>query len=383
MIFMHMADLHIGKRVNEFNMLEDQRYILKQALSIAQNNKVDVMLLAGDIYDKSLPPGEAVALLDEFLTDIVHNGMKAVVVSGNHDSPERLAFGRKLMQSEGVYVSGVFNGEMNILSLRDDFGLVNIYMLPFIKPLHVKKYFPKNEIDSYTQAVKTVIDNAKVEDKMRNVLIAHQFVVSSGVEPMRSDSENISVGGLDHVEASAFDIFDYVALGHLHHPQSIGRDAVRYAGSPLKYSFSEAGAKKEKSVTIIEMKDKKNIKISKIPLTPLRDMVEIKGPLKDLLDPENHKHQGLDNYIHATLTDNEEIIDAISKIRSVYPNVMKIDFENSRTKTVEADSVAKDVTEKTSFQLFEEFYKINNNEEMEDKQKELVRGLLENMGVVI
>jgi len=383
MIFMHMADLHIGKRVNEFNMLEDQRYILKQALSIAENNKVDVILLAGDIYDKSLPPGEAVALLDEFLTDIAHNGMKAVVVSGNHDSPERLAFGRKLMQSEGVYVSGVFNGEMNILSLRDDFGLVNIYMLPFIKPLHVKKYFPKNEIDNYTQAVKTVIDNAKVEDKMRNVLIAHQFVVSSGVEPMRSDSENISVGGLDHVEASAFDIFDYVALGHLHHPQSIGRDAVRYAGSPLKYSFSEAGTQKEKSVTIIEMKDKENIKISKIPLAPLRDMVEIKGPLKDLLDPENHKYQGLDNYIHATLTDNEEIIDAIGKIRSVYPNVMKIDFENSRTKTVEADSVAKDVTEKTSFQLFEEFYKINNNKEMENKQKELVRGLLENMGVVI
>jgi exonuclease SbcD len=245
----------------------------------------------------------------------------------------------------------------------------------------VKKYFPDEEIDSYNEAVRKIIMNTKVDENERNIIIAHQFVVSAGIEPTRSDSENISVGGLDHVEASTFDSFDYVALGHLHHPQSIGRDSIRYAGSPLKYSFSESGENKQKNVTIINLKEKNNLEIDNIILCPLRDMVEIKGPIKELLNPANHENKGLENYIHAILTDDESIIDAIGKIRSVYPNVMKIDFDNLRTQKTEPDSVAKDVTKKSSLQLFEEFYKLNNNTDMNEEQKKIVQSILENLGV--
>lgn len=381
MRFMHMADLHIGKRVNEFNMLEDQKHILQQALDIAVENNVEGILLAGDIYDKSLPTGDAVELLDAFLTDIVRRDIKVFIVSGNHDSPERLAFGRKLMESKGVFISKVFDGNLDVVSLSDEYGAINIFMMPFVKPPHVKKYFPDEEIDSYNEAVRKIIMNTKVDENERNIIIAHQFVVSAGIEPTRSDSENISVGGLDHVEASTFDSFDYVALGHLHHPQSIGRDSIRYAGSPLKYSFSESGENKQKNVTIINLKEKNDLEIDNIILCPLRDMVEIKGPIKELLNPANHENKGLENYIHAILTDDESIIDAIGKIRSVYPNVMKIDFDNLRTQKTEPDSVAKDVTKKSSLQLFEEFYKLNNNTDMNEEQKKIVQSILENLGV--
>ncbi|MBP1925504.1 exonuclease SbcD [Sedimentibacter acidaminivorans] len=381
MKFMHLSDLHIGKRVNEFNMLEDQKYILNEIIKIADNIEPNVILIAGDIYDKSMPSAEAVELFDEFLTEIAKRNLKCFVISGNHDSAERIAFGSRIMEGQGIYMSKVFGGRIDPIVLKDSIGEINLYMLPFIKPANVRRFYPDSEIESYEDAIKTVIENSHIDITKRNILVAHQFVTNSGIEPDRCDSENISVGGLDMVDASVFDCFDYVALGHLHGPQKIGRDTIRYAGSPLKYSFSES--RQNKSITVIDFDKKENIKTEKIPLIPLRDMREIKGPINELVNPENYKGTNLDDYIHITLTDEDDIMDAIGKLRMVYPNVMRLDFDNKQSRALGINQVPENINLKSHCELFKEFYTLQNNDDLDDFKIKIISELFEELGGVM
>ena len=276
MKLLHLSDLHLGKRVNEFSMLEDQKYILSEIIQIVEKEAPDAVLIAGDVYDKSVPPAEAVELFDDFLVRLSRLGTQVFVISGNHDSPERVAFGGRLMDPSGIHMSPVYSGQVQPVPLTDAFGTVNIYMLPFVKPIHVRRFFPEAETGTYTDALRTAVEQMSVDPAARNVLITHQFVTGA----WRSESEDISVGGTDNVDASVFDAFDYVALGHIHGPQHVGRETMRYCGTPLKYSFSEAGH--QKSVTAVELGEKGSVQVRAIPLTPRRDMREIRGTYLEL-----------------------------------------------------------------------------------------------------
>ncbi len=377
MKFMHLSDLHIGKRVNEFSMLEDQKYILARMLQMAEDLRPDAILIAGDIYDKSIPSAEAVEIFDEFLTRIARMNLPCFVISGNHDSPERIAFGARIMTAQNIYMSKMFDGTLEPMVMEDEIGPVNIYMLPFIKPAQVRRFYPEDPVESYQAGIEAVLVHACVNPADRNILIAHQFVTSAGQEPLRSESESVSVGGLDNVEASAFAAFDYVALGHLHAPQWIGRETIRYAGSPLKYSFSEA--RHTKSVTMVDLGNKNQVRINTIPLEPLRDMREIKGPLQELISPSAYAGTNTEDYIHITLTDEEEIIDAIGKVHSVYPNVMRLEYDNQRTRSINTGLAAQEIHLMSPVQLFREFYQLQNNVEMDDEKLGIVTELLETL----
>lgn len=377
MKLVHLADLHIGKRVNEFSLLEDQRYILGQILDICAVINPDGIVIAGDVYDKTIPVAEAVELLDEFLTDLVRRGIPCWVVSGNHDSAERIAFGSRIMATQGVHIAPVFNGTLYSTTISDEFGKVDIYLLPFIKPALVRRICPEAEIDSFSSAVKVVLDNQSLADDRRNILVAHQFVTAGGMEPERSDSEVISVGGVDNVDADVFAAFDYVALGHLHCPQSIGREGIRYAGSPLKYSFSEVW--QVKSVTVVELREKGDLRINTVPLKPRRDMRRIKGPIGHLLSAAVYMGANTDDYLQVTLTDEEEIVDAIGKLRTVYPNIMHLDYDNRRSRALQEMGAATDIENRSALQLFEEFYRMQNNAELEPEQREIVSRMLDQL----
>lgn len=376
MKFLHLADLHIGKRVNEFNMLTEQKYILEQILQTADKEKPDGILIAGDVYDKSQPSAEAVELLDDFLTKLTALGQPVFMISGNHDSPERLSFGSQIMQKNGLYIAGTFDGSLKKVSLEDEYGTVNIYLLPFLKPAKVNPFFEQT-IESYDEAVRMVISAADIDEQERNILVTHHFVVDGVQQPERSDSENLSVGGVDNVDVSAFEGFDYVALGHLHRGQTLGKGTVRYAGSPLKYSFSEA--RHQKSVTLLELGVKGELSIRQLPLTPLHDLREIKGPIDELLRTGCENPDNAEDYIHVTLTDEEEIYDAIGQLRQVYPNLMVLDFENSRTARADSSLIADsgDIAGKSPMDLFAAFYQMQNNNELTAEQVQVLEQIFE------
>lgn len=376
MKLLHTSDLHIGKRVNEFSMIEDQKYILTQILQIVEEQKPDGILLAGDIYDKNIPSIEGVALFDWFLTELNHRQVAIFMVSGNHDSCERIHFGGRIMEQSKIYIAGTFQGKLEKFTMTDEEGIVNIYMLPFVKPALVNRYFPG--VETYHEAVEAIVLDSNIDQSERNVLVAHQFITSGDCKPETSDSELISVGGLDNIDASALEPFDYVALGHIHRAQSIGRKTIRYAGSPLKYSFSEANH--SKSVTMIELGKKGRVDYSKVPLTSERDMREIKGPIAALTDSKIYSQANILDYIHATITDENEIYDAIGKLRSVYPNIMRLDFENSRSVwNSEAKTAAEEVDLKNPMKLFEEFFINQNNNPISGSQRDIMLKLFEGM----
>ena len=369
MKILHTSDLHIGKRVNEFSMIEDQRYILQQMLDIIDEHEPDGIIIAGDIYDKSVPSVEAVRLFDWFLTELHKKSLFIFMVSGNHDSSDRLDFGGRIMEENKIYIAGAYQGELDKVTLEDGEGPLNIYMMPFIRPVIVRPYHP--EVESYQDALEAVIGAANIDFSQRNILVAHQFIIKGKEMPEESESEIISIGGLDHIDASVFDGIDYVALGHLHAPQSIGQDTIRYSGSPLKYSFSET--KHIKSVTILELGKKGEVCHYSIPLRPLKDMRQIKGPIDALLDPENYSRENTMDYIHATLTDEDEIYDAIGQLRSIYPNIMSIEFENSKTMWNSQEKIeSNDIKEKTSMELFSEFFENQNNIPMSKEQEDIM-----------
>lgn len=370
MKLLHLSDLHIGKIVNEINMLDDQRYILNQIIDIVKAQKPTAVLIAGDVYDKSVPSAEAVELYDEFITTLAGLKTQVHIISGNHDSPERLGCCSRLISSNKVYIDGVFTGKAVKYTLQNENESVNIYTLPFIKPANVRAFYKEEEINSYTQAVKLALDNSDIDDNQLNILVAHQYVTNGG-EMERSDSEAISVGGIDNVNANIFSSFNYVALGHLHAKQSIDNRIV-YCGSPLKYSKSECNHKK--SIRMIDIENGE-ITTTEIPLAPLRDMRIIKGELKELTE---NPVGNTNDYIFAELTDENEPLDAIGYLRSVYPNIMGMTYNNKRTAST-AEVRLKAMGAKSSIELFEEFYKLQNGDDLSQAQKEIVNSILKEL----
>ena len=371
MKFIHLSDLHIGKRVNEFSMLKDQKHILEQILDIIAYEKPDGVIIAGDVYDKTTPSEDAVQLLNEFICALADRQVKTYIISGNHDSAQRLAFGAQLIGKSGIYISPVYDGTTVKYTLTDQYGQADIYMLPFIKPAHVRRYYPDAEIASYTDAVKVAVDSMNVDTARRNIIITHQFVTGAD----RSESEELSVGGSDNVDVSVFDSFDYVALGHIHGPQRMGRDTVRYCGTPLKYSFSEAGH--TKSVTVVELLEKGDVKITAIPLVPLHDMRIVKGTYNEITHKANYEKTNTEDYIQIVLTDEEDIPDAINRLRVIYPNIMQLKYDNRRTQTNQEIGGATNVESKSPLELFGEFYEKQNNSAMSDNQREFMAQLIE------
>ncbi len=370
MKFFHLSDLHLGKRLNDFSLLEDQRHILDQILDLADRHHPDGVLIAGDVYDKAVPPTEAVSLLDTFLTHLAERGIEVFLISGNHDSAERLAFGAQLLSSRGIHISPVYQGPEGPVVLRDAFGPVHVYLLPFLKPAAVRRVSPDAAIESYQDAVAWAVGQLPLDPTARNVLLAHQFV--TGAE--RCASEEVSVGGLDAVDAALFAAFDYVALGHIHGPQWVGPH-LRYCGTPLKYSFSEAT--QEKSVTVVELGEKGCVDVSFLPLTPLRDMRELRGTYAELTARETYRDTPTGDYLHITLTDEEDIPDAAAKLRIIYPHLMRLDYDNCRTRSESVPEGAAAVEQKTPLALLEEFYLLQNGQPLSDGQRTLFQALIE------
>lgn len=372
MKLIHLSDLHLGKRVNEFSMIEDQSYILDKIVDIIKSEKPNGVIIAGDVYDKASPSAEAVTLFDHFLTKLASLEVNTFVISGNHDSAERIAFGAEIMNARGIYLSKVYEGEATKVVLEDTEGSVNIYMLPFIKPANVRKYFEEVEIESYTDAMAAVIGRMNVITDERNVLITHQFVTGA----VTSDSENVSVGGTDNVDKAVFEGFDYVALGHIHKPQTAGKETIRYCGTPLKYSFSESSH--EKSVTVVTLGKKGDVEISTIPLKPRRDMKEIKGTYEEVTAKSFYEGTDLkDAYLRVTLTDEEDVPDALAKLRTIYHNIMKLDYDNARTRKNNVIDGPADGIEEKPVELFAELYEKQNNISLTDEQIDYITELVE------
>ena len=371
MKIVHLSDLHLGKRVNEFSMLEDQAYILSSILRIIDEVGPEAVIVAGDVYDKPVPPAEAVELFDDFLWQLARRKVQVFVVSGNHDSPERIAFASRLIDHSGIHLSPVYSGQVAPITLADEYGPVRFYMLPFVKPTHVRRYFEDKEISSYTDALRVAVDAMAMDKTVRNVLVTHQFVTGAA----RSESEDVSVGGTDNVDAAVFDGIDYVALGHIHGPQNIGEPRIRYAGTPLKYSFSEA--KHIKSVTVATLGEKGKLTVETVPLTPRHDMRELRGFYSDLVTRTNYEGTATDDYLHIVLTDEEDIPDVMSRLRVIYPNLMKIDYDNKRTRTGGQITGADAPEKKTPLELLSEFYELQNGQPMSEEQTRYSKALIE------
>ena len=369
---LHLADLQLGKRVNGFSMLEDQAHILRQILAILDDEQPDGVLIAGDVYDKSVPSVEAVGLLDGFLTELRARGVPVLLISGNHDSPERLAFGGRVMDSCGIHISPVYDGALAPVTLQDAFGPVHVWLLPFVKPAHVRRWFPDADIESYTDAVAEAVAHMDIDTAARNVLVTHQFVTGG----TRSGSEELSVGGTDNVDSGVFAPFDYVALGHLHGAQHIGRETIRYAGSPLKYSFSEA--RQHKSVTVVTLGEKGDVQVRTVALTPLRELREIRGSYDELTARSFYEHTTYrSDYLHLILTDEQDVFDAMSRLRTIYPYLMTLDYDNARTRAAGGMSVPAETERRTPLELFEALYTRQNHQPMSEVQRAYIAQLME------
>ena len=371
MKFLHLSDLHLGKRVHNFSMIDDQRYILEQILDIADKEEITGVIIAGDVYDKPVPSAEAVALFDEFLVQLAKRNLHVFVISGNHDSAERIAFGGKLMRHSRVYMSPVYNGEIEPVTLEDEFGKLKVFLLPFVKPVQVRHFCNEEEIRDYTEAVRCAIDHMDVKNEERNILVCHQFVTGA----TRCESEEISVGGLDNVDASVFEPFDYVALGHIHGPQNIGSDRIRYCGTPLKYSFSEANH--QKSVTIVNLGEKGELLMETRPLKPMRDMIKVKGFFEEITDKVFYEKMDTESYVQITLLDEQDIPNAFGKLATIYPNLMQMRYENKRTmdnadifSEGEGLNMAPEV-------LFSQFYETMNNQPRTKEQAAYMMDMIE------
>lgn len=379
MKLMHLSDLHLGKRLNEFSLLEDQCFILQQLVELVRSEQPDCVLLAGDIYDKPVPPAEAVTLFDDFLNKLAQL-TTVCVTSGNHDSAERLAFGAQLMREGGVHFCGLYTGEPQCVTLQDAYGSVHIYLLPFLKPAHVRHCLTPEEaeqVTTYHEALRCAVERLHINAAERNVLVAHQFVTGA----QTAGSEAVNVGGVDNIGAEVFAAFDYTALGHIHRAQNVGSERVRYSGTPLKYSFAEW--QQEKSVTLVELGEKGSVSVTALPLAPLRDLRKLRGSYEELMSREFYDELPKDSdgllrdFYHLTLTDEEDVPDAVQKLRSVYKNLLQLEYDNKRTRTDNAIEGAEHVVEKSPLELMEEFYQLQNNQALSEKQRAYLQSLLE------
>lgn len=379
MKIMHLGDLHIGKSLGDFDLYEDQKYILEQILNLIKEKSVDVLLIAGDVYDKAIPGEKSVQLLDYFLKRLVETGIKTYMISGNHDSDERLNFGSSLFESNNIYINSKFNKILKKYSLYDEFGELNIYLLPFVKASQVQHFFPEEKIDSYDMAVRTIIKHSDFDVGKRNILVAHQFVAGKD-DPEIAGSEGLSVHNVGMVEKIGYGSlaeFDYVALGHIHSPQSVGLKHIRYSGSPLKYSLSEVN--NNKSVPIITFKDKGEVLVEFAPLIPMRDIRHLRGNIKNLLDKKNISCEN--DFIYATLTDEDIVNDAIGIFREYYPNTVKIDYDNSHTKEIENVDITRITQNKTFDELIKDFYMQMYSCDMGEEELEIMKWAAKEAGV--
>ena len=381
MKILHLGDLHLGKRVNEISMIEDQKFILDQIVTLVKEEKIDVILLCGDIYDKAIPTIEAIHLLDEFLEELSDLKVKVLMISGNHDSDERLNYGSDLFEKNQIYISAKYEGNLYKKTVTDDYGEIDIYLLPFVKASQVKHFLPDAGIENYDDAVREVLEQAEIDRTRRNVIVAHQFVTGKSEEPVTGGSEGVgvqSVGLVEKIGYDCFDAFDYVALGHIHSPQKIGREEVRYSGSPLKYSLSEVA--NDKSVPVITIKEKDKTSVELIPLKPMRDMRHIKGKLEQLLKTENVT--GTEDFIYATLTDEDMVNDVMGIFQQIYPNTVKIDYDNSHTKQIEQVDISK-IAENRSFgELIGDFYNKIYGCEISEEEMDIMRMVAREAGVM-
>lgn len=372
MKFMHLSDLHLGKRMGEFSLYEDQRHILMQILSILDQQRPDALLIAGDVYNKSTPSIEAVNLLDWFLVELARRELPVFISSGNHDSPDRLAFAARLMRKNQIYISPVYNSFVQPITLEDEYGPLDIFLLPFLKPAHLRRRLPDQKIETYTDALAGAIRQIKRNPDRRSLLTAHQFVTGS----QRCESEEFSVGGADNVDAAVFEPFDYVALGHLHMPQTLANGRLRYCGSPLKYSFSEAG--RDKSVTIVELGPKGTPPVLEtFPLTPLRDMITLRGSYREVTDRQFYQDLPRDAFVQVTLTDEQSVPQAMGKLRAVYPNILRLLYDNSRVQRTVHGLPTPKVENRSPMELFEQFFQQQNNRTLSPQQRDYLKTLME------
>ena len=366
MKFFHLADLHLGKRVNGFPMIEDQKIILDQILELADTEHPDAVVIAGDVYDKSIPSVEAVNLMDDFLVELVRRKLQVFVISGNHDSAERVSYGGRVMEQSGIHISPRISG-CGPIRLDDQYGPLYIYLIPYIHPSVVREAYPEEKVTDWTQAMEVLIRNAHVDPAARNIAVAHQYVTASGVRPEECDSEQKHIGGLDNVDYSVFDAFDYVALGHLHGPQRIGRDTVRYAGSPLKYSFSEE--KHKKSVTLVEIKEKGQVEYRQLPLVPARDFKTLRGTFSEVMSPGFTAPLSAEDYYRIILTDEQDVDQALARLRKYfYKNLMDLEYDNTRTRTQSDIDAGEEALEKEPIEVLQELFLKQNGTAMNDFQ---------------
>ena len=421
MKFFHLSDLHLGKRVNGFSMIEDQKYILQQITELADREAPDAVIIAGDVYDKSIPSVEAVNLFDDFLVSLAQRNLQVFVISGNHDSAERISYGGRVMEQSGIHISrriigggptsssgsgeysdsdgfasfenpaenlsasslsvssssgGTDPGKISIVRLEDEYGALYVYLIPYIHPSVVRAAWPEETVGSWTEAMEVLLRHADIDPEARNIAVAHQYVTADGVRPEESDSEQKHIGGLDNVEYSVFDAFDYVALGHLHGPQHIGRPTVRYAGSPLKYSFSEENQKK--SVAVVEIREKGDVGISQLPLSALRDLRTLRGTFDELMSPEYTAALSKEDYYRVILTDEQDVDHAVSRLRKYfYTNLMELDYDNARTRAQGVTDALEEAIEKEPAEVLEELFLKQNGKAMSDFQKDLAARLID------
>lgn len=379
MKFLHIGDLHLGKFMGNFDLYEDQEYILNQIIQIAEEQSVDGVLIAGDVYDRTIPSEKATILLDNFLIELVKRKIKVFMVSGNHDSDDRLNYGSRLFAANEIFISAVFDGTLHKESLADKDTQIDIYMLPFVKASQVKHYFEDKKIENYEDAVRVILEHTPVDKNHKNILIAHQFVIGRGTDPELGGSEGIgaqSVGAVERIGYDRFDDFDYVALGHIHSPQRVGRDTVRYSGSPLKYSLSEVG--NEKSVPLITVSAQEGVRIELIALKPKRDVRHIKGKFEELL---NHIEKP-DDYIYATLTDEDSKTDVMSIFQQYYPNMVQIDYDHSYAGELEEADISKIAANKPFSELIGEFYQMIYGKEISEEEMKIMREVAREAGVI-
>lgn len=365
MRIIHTSDLHLGKKVHEYSMIEDQAFILDRIIDNVKRQEADALLISGDIYDKSLPSEAAINLLNDFLTGLSEMGLPVFIIPGNHDSADRLSFGNWLMAKSSVFIQGPYTGKIRPHYLHDEFGKLAIYSLPFIRPSAIKSFFPDRRVDSYEDAVRLCIEDMDIDRSIRNIIMAHQFVAGAS----RTDSEILSLGGTDSISPSLFKDFDYVALGHIHRPQKMGADHIRYSGSPLKYSISEQDDKK--SLVQIDLLDKGNIELSFLPLKPLRDLREIRGKYDQILLKDNYKNTNTDDYVHIVLEDELEVPNAMANLSLVYPNILKLDYDNLRTQAESGVKSLSAIEKRSEMDLLREFYLGQNGVEMSTYQEDL------------
>lgn len=365
----HISDLHIGIRLHELPIAEEQRYILNEILDICEAKKPDALLIAGDIYDRAVPSAEAVGIFDEFLTGLSEREIPVFAISGNHDSAERISYGSRIMADKGIYLSNVYNGHTEPVILNDEYGEVYIYMLPFIRPQTIRRFFDE-EIVTYDDAVTAAVKEMNIDTSRRNVIVAHQFVTGA----QTAGGEELIIGGTDNISADIFKAFDYTALGHIHRAQKIKSEYIRYSGTPMKYSFSECND--EKAIQVIELGEKGSIGLSTIPLVPMREMREIRGTYESITNRDNYKNTNTDDYLHITLTDEEDVPYAIEKLRTIYKNLLRLDYDNARTRHA-LDSINAEVVTLSPIEMFASLYEKQNGEALSDEEKKLMMGFIE------